>query len=118
MHVCDDFPRNYFISPVEFPLNLSANFGELRTNAFHAGIDIRTGGVTGKRVLASADGFVYRIRVSPVGYGRALYIEHPNGLATVYAHLDEFSSEIEEYVKQEQYRRQEFDVDLSPPREG
>ena len=114
---CDDFPRNYFISPVEFPLSLSANFGELRTNAFHAGIDIRTGGVTGKRVLASADGFVYRIRVSPVGYGRALYIEHPNGLATVYAHLDEFSSEIEEYVKQEQYRRQSFDVDLTPPRE-
>jgi murein DD-endopeptidase MepM/ murein hydrolase activator NlpD len=110
-----DFPRNYFISPVEFPLNLSANFGELRTNAFHAGIDIRTGGVTGKRIIAAADGFVYRIRVSPVGYGRALYIEHPNGLATVYAHLDEFSSEIEEYVRQEQYRRQEFDVDLSPP---
>lgn len=112
----EEFPENYFISPVEFPLNLSANFGELRTNAFHAGIDIRTGGMTGKKILASADGFVYRIRVSPVGYGRALYIEHPNGLATVYAHLDEFSSEIEDYVKSEQYRRQEFDVDLSPPK--
>ena len=111
-----DFPRNYFISPVEFPLNLTANFGELRTNAFHAGIDIRTGGVTGKRVLASADGFVYRVRVSPVGYGRALYIEHPNGLATVYAHLEEFSEEIENYVNQEQYSRQSFDVDLYPPR--
>ena len=112
----NEFPRDYFISPVEFPLNLSANFGELRTNAFHAGIDIRTGGVTGRRVLAAADGFVYRIRVSPVGYGRALYIEHPNGLATVYAHLDAFNEEIEEYVKQEQYRRQDFDVDLTPPR--
>jgi murein DD-endopeptidase MepM/ murein hydrolase activator NlpD len=112
----DGFPKNYFISPVEFPLQLSANFGELRTNAFHAGIDIRTGGVTGKRVLASADGFIYRIRVSPVGYGRALYIEHPNGLATVYAHLDRFSEEIENYVKQEQYKRQSFDVDLSPPK--
>jgi hypothetical protein len=110
----DEFPQNYFISPVEFPLRLSANFGELRTNAFHAGIDIRTGGVTGKRVLAAADGFVYRIRVSPVGYGRALYIEHPNGLATVYAHLDGFNKEIEDYVRQEQYKRQSFDVDLVP----
>lgn len=112
-----NFPQNYFISPVNFPINLSANYGELRSNAFHAGIDIRTGGATGKKILASADGFVYRIRVSPVGYGRALYIEHPNGLATVYAHLDEFNEEIEKYVKQEQYRMKEFDVDLSPDRE-
>jgi murein DD-endopeptidase MepM/ murein hydrolase activator NlpD len=110
------YPQDYFISPVDFPLRLSANFGELRTNAFHAGIDVRTGGVTGKKIFAAADGFVYRIRVSPVGYGRALYIEHPNGLATVYAHLDRFSDEIEEYVKQEQYRQRNFDVDLVPPK--
>jgi hypothetical protein len=112
----DEFPKNYFVSPVEFPLNLSANFGELRTNAFHAGIDIRTGGVTGKRILASADGFVYRIRVSPTGYGRALYVEHPNGLATVYAHLDGFNEELENYVRQEQYKKQSFDIDLAPPK--
>ncbi len=111
-----EFPRDYFISPVEFPLNLSANFGALRTNSFHAGIDIRTGGVTGRRVLSAADGVVYRIRVSPVGYGRALYIEHPDGLATVYAHLDKFNEEIERYVRDEQYRQQSFDVDLTPPR--
>ena len=112
----EDFPRDYFISPVDFPLSLSANFGELRTNAFHAGIDIRTGGVSGRKVMAAADGFVYRIRVSPVGYGRALYIEHPDGLATVYAHLDRFSDELEKYVKEQQYRQQEFDVDLVPPK--
>lgn len=110
-----EFPRNYFISPVEFAIRLSANFGELRTNAFHAGIDLRTNGRTGLPIRASAEGFVYRIRVSPVGYGRALYIEHPNGLATVYAHLDEFSEEIEKYVKEAQYRQQSFDVDLRPP---
>ncbi len=110
------FPSGYFISPVEFPLSLSANFGELRTNSFHAGIDIRTGGVTGRRVLAAAEGHVYRILVSPVGYGRALYIEHPNGLATVYAHLDRFTVEIEAYIKEQQYRRQSFHVDLTPPR--
>ena len=111
----EEFPLDYFISPVDFHLSLSANFGELRTNAFHAGIDIRTGGVTGKPVRAAADGFVYRARVSPVGYGRALYIQHPNGLATVYAHLDKFNEEIEEYVKGEQYRQKSFDVDLRPP---
>ena len=114
--VCEEFPANYFKSPINFPLRLSANFGELRTNAFHAGIDIRTGGVTGKEVLAAADGFVYRIAVSPVGYGRALYIEHPNGLATVYAHLGQFNEEIEAYVKKAQYEKQSFTVNLSPPR--
>jgi hypothetical protein len=114
--ISQDFPQDYFISPVDFPIRLSANFGELRTNAFHAGIDIRTGGVTGKKILAVADGFVYRIRVSPVGYGRALYVEHANGLASVYAHLDSFSEEIERYIKQEQYKRQSFDVDLTPTR--
>ncbi|MGF1586692.1 MAG: M23 family metallopeptidase [Bacteroidales bacterium] len=114
--ISQDFPQDYFISPVDFPIRLSANFGELRTNAFHAGIDIRTGGVTGKKILAVADGFVYRIRVSPVGYGRALYVEHANGLASVYAHLDSFSEEIERYIKQEQYKRQSFDVDLTPAR--
>jgi murein DD-endopeptidase MepM/ murein hydrolase activator NlpD len=111
-----EFPRDYFISPLDIPLRLSANFGELRTNAFHAGLDFRTGGVTGKKVMAAADGFVYRIRVSPVGYGRALYIEHPNGLATVYAHLEEFNGEIGRFVKEAQYEKQSFDVDLSPPR--
>ena len=114
--LCKEFPVNYFKSPVDFPLSLSANFGELRSNAFHAGIDIRTGGVTGKEVLAAADGFVYRILVSPVGYGRALYIEHPNGYATVYGHLDQFNEEIEAYVKNEQYKQQSFSVNLSPPR--
>lgn len=112
----DEFPLNYFISPVDLPLRLSANFGELRTNAFHAGIDLRTQGATGKDILAAADGFVYRIVVSPVGYGRALYIEHPNGLATVYAHLDRFNNEIEAYVNKAQYEQESFRVDLTPPR--
>ena len=115
--LCEEFPLNYFRSPVDFPLSLSANFGELRTNSFHAGIDIRTGGVTGKKVRAAADGFVYRILVSPVGYGRALYIEHPNGYATVYGHMDKFNEEIEAYVKKEQYRQQSFSVNLNPPRD-
>lgn len=106
--------KDYFASPVEIPILLSANFAEIRTNAFHAGIDFRTQGVIGKRILSAADGEVSRIRVSPVGYGRALYINHPNGYTTVYAHLDKFSPEVEAYVRNAQYKQKSFDVDLYP----
>ena len=110
----EELPRSYFSSPVEIPIFLSANFGEIRTNAFHAGIDIKTQGVIGKNVLASANGTVSRIRVSPVGYGRALYISHPNGYTTVYGHLERFSPAVEKYVRAAQYRLKSFEVDLYP----
>ena len=80
-----------FHPPLRGELNLSGTFGEIRTNSFHAGLDFRTGGKVGQRVFASDDGFVARIRVSGVGFGKALYIQHPNGLTTVYAHLDRFA---------------------------
>jgi len=101
-----------FISPVKIPLLLSANFGELRSNSFHAGIDIKTQGVIGKEIVAAADGYVYRISVSPGGYGRAIYIKHPNGYSTVYGHLDRFNDEIEKYVKNRQYQQKSFSVNL------
>jgi len=103
-----------FISPVKIPLLLSANFGELRSNSFHAGIDIKTQGVTGKEIVAAADGYVYRISVSPTGYGRALYLIHPNGYSTVYGHLERFNDEIERYVKMRQYQQKSFAVNLYP----
>jgi hypothetical protein len=106
--------KKYFASPVDIPIFLSANFAEIRTNAFHAGIDIKTQGVTGKKVLASATGEVSRIRVSPVGYGRAIYINHPNGYTTVYGHLDKFSPEVESYVRDAQYKQKSFEIDLYP----
>ena len=89
--------EGYFISPVNFPIQLSGNFGELRPNHFHSGIDISTYRV-GKKVRASASGYVSRIKVSPRGYGNALYITHPNGFMTVYAHLHTFKKEINEYI--------------------
>ncbi|KFD39557.1 M23 family metallopeptidase [Schleiferia thermophila] len=104
----------YFGPPLELPLQLSGNFGELRTNHFHAGLDLRTGGVEGKKVFAAADGYVARILVSAYGYGKALYIQHPNGYMTVYAHLQRFNTAIEQYVRQEQYKRESFEVDLYP----
>ncbi len=109
--------RSIFISPVNIPLSLSANFGELRADHFHSGIDVRTQGVTGKEVFAAASGYVYRISVSPGGFGKALYIRHPSGYSTVYGHLDRFTPEIEEYVISRQYEEKSFMVTLWPSKE-
>jgi murein DD-endopeptidase MepM/ murein hydrolase activator NlpD len=113
----DRYPKDYFRSPVDFPISLSGTFAELRNNHFHSGIDIRTQGVEGKNVYACADGYVSRIKISPFGFGKALYISHPNGFTTVYAHLQKLNPVIEAWVKSEQYRLEKFDVDLFPPKE-
>lgn len=109
--------RSLFISPVNIPLLLSANFGELRIDHFHSGIDIKTQGATGKEVVATASGYVSRISVSPGGFGNALYIRHSSGYTTVYGHLERFSDEIAEYVKANQYEKKSFAVTLYPTRE-
>ncbi len=87
-----------FRPPVDIPIYLSGTFGELRTNHFHAGIDIKTQGVEGKKVLAIADGYVSRIKISEGGYGRAIYITHPNGFVSVYGHLKKFNDKIQKIV--------------------
>ena len=109
--------RSIFISPVKIPLQLSANFGELRIDHFHSGLDIKTQGVTGKEVVAAAAGYIYRISVSPGGFGKALYVRHPSGYSTVYGHLDKFTPEIEDYVKNQQYEKKSYLVTLFPERE-
>ena len=80
----------YFSNPLDINQTLSGSFGELRSSNFHSGIDIKTNGVTGHNIYAIADGFVSRINISPFGYGKAIYIDHPNGYTSVYAHLDGF----------------------------
>ena len=107
----------HFANPVKIPVYLSGNFCELRPNHFHGGIDIKTQQKTGVPIYAIAEGYISRIVVSPAGYGKALYIEHPGGKSSVYAHLDRFSGEIEAYVKAEQYRLKSFAVDLKPARD-
>lgn len=102
-------PRN----PFDYPILLSANFGELRSNHFHSGLDFKTQGVEGKPVHTVQAGYVSRISVSPWGYGNALYISHPDGTTTVYGHLQRFSKKIADYVKQKQYELESFKVDLS-----
>jgi hypothetical protein len=115
----NDIPkdRTIFVSPLKIPPFLSANFGELRPDHFHSGLDIKTQGVTGKDVVAAADGYIYRISVSPTGFGNALYLRHPSGYSTVYGHLDRFSKKIEDYVKAAQYSKKSFSIILLPAKE-
>lgn len=108
----DTFPKNYFRSPLGIPLVLAGTFGELRSNHFHSGIDIKTQGKSGLNIYGVADGWVSRIRSSPGGYGKALYITHPNGYTTVYGHLSEFSDTIGEYLKKFQYEYESFEIDI------
>ncbi len=108
------YGQNYG-SPVDIPVILSGNVGEVRSNHFHSGIDIKTQGEIGKNILSVADGYVARIVVSPTGYGKALYVNHPDGTTSVYGHLDRFEGAIGDYVREEQYRRKSFAVDLAPP---
>ncbi len=106
------YPTDYFRPPLDIPLYLSGTFGELRSNHFHSGMDIRTQEKPGFKIFAIADGYVSRIKIAPGGYGRALYITHPNGFVSVYGHLQKYNKIINEYVTKEQYRRESYSVDL------
>lgn len=102
--------------PFDFPLVLSGNFGELRANHFHSGIDFKTQGETKKPIHCAYDGYVSHISVSGGGYGRAIYVTHPSiGLTTVYAHIEQFSPKIDSITRAEQYRRETFAIDLEFP---
>jgi len=108
------FPQGYFVEPTDSSLKIAGNFGEIRPNHFHAGIDVKTAGKEGLMVYAAADGYVSRIKISPWGYGKCLYITHPNGYVTVYAHLKRFYGKIAKYLELEQYRLEQYDVELFP----
>ena len=106
-------PENPFISPFDFPLLLSGNFGELRSNHFHGGVDFKTQGVVGKPIRCIADGYISRVTVTPGGYGQAVYITHDNGYTSVYGHLHKFMAEVEQAVVAYQYEHETFAVDLT-----
>lgn len=110
----EKYPQDAFQSPLDIPLILAGTFGELRSNHFHAGIDIKTQRRQGLPVKAIADGTVTRIKVSLWGYGKALYVAHPNGYTSVYAHLQKFSPEIEAYIKKLQYKKHSYEVETFP----
>ena len=108
------YPQKYFRSPIDFPIVLTGTFGELRTNHFHSGIDIKTKGKTGEKIHAIANGYIIRIKVSTNGFGKTLYVAHPNGFVSVYAHLKRFNRKIEKFVKQKHYEKEEFELNIFP----
>ncbi len=112
-----DYPKGYFRNPLNIPMNLSGNFGELRSNHYHMGIDIKTQQRQNLPVYAAAEGYISRIKIEPGGFGRAIYITHPNGYTTVYAHLNNFATKIDAYVKQQQYALESWRVSLDIPQE-
>ena len=109
--------QSKLISPLDIPLAISGTFGEIRSSHFHAGLDIKTGGKQGLKVRTVLDGSVSRIRVSTTGYGKAVYIDHPNGTTSVYAHLKNFSPKIESYIKEAQYEKESYIIEKFPKNE-
>lgn len=110
-----NYPQNYFQWPVGAKVGIVANFGELRPNHFHMGLDCRTDSRENLPVLAAADGFIAKVNIDPTGFGRAIYINHPNGMTTLYAHLNDFYPELEEYVRAQQYKLKKWKVVLEIP---
>ena len=111
------YPMDYFQAPVDFRMMLSGTFGELRAGHFHSGMDIKTGGVSGKNVYAVADGYISRIKVSATGFGKTLYVTHPNGFVSVYAHLSRFNKTIEPYIKAKHYHYESFELNIFPDKD-
>jgi murein DD-endopeptidase MepM/ murein hydrolase activator NlpD len=107
-----DYPKDYFISPLDIPLDVSGAFGELRSNHFHTGLDLKTKGVEGLPVYAVADGYVSRIKISTWGYGKAIYVTHPNGYTSVYGHLQSANGKIEEMIHKRHYDEKAFEIEL------
>lgn len=107
------YPQNYFRNPLNIPMQLAANFGAVRTNHFHMGLDLRTNSQENLPVLAAADGYVSRIKVERYGFGNAVYITHPNGYTTVYAHLNKYFNKLDEYVKERQYKDEKWEQDIT-----
>ncbi len=110
-----NYPKNYFRNPLGIPMQLSGNFGELRRDHFHMGLDLRTNQKENLPVFAVADGYISRIKIERFGYGRAIYITHPNGFTTLYAHLNNFYPELHAYTEAKQYKEEKWEQDFVLP---
>lgn len=109
------YPKGYFRYPLNVPPRLNANFGEMRPNHFHMGLDLYTLKKENLPIYAAAEGYVSRVKIEPGGFGNAIYITHPNGLATLYAHMNEFMPALDAYVKKQQYLAQSWSMELNIP---
>ncbi|HKZ67991.1 MAG TPA: peptidoglycan DD-metalloendopeptidase family protein [Chitinophagaceae bacterium] len=108
-----NYSQNYFRWPLNLKPEIVANLGELRSNHWHMGLDIRTAQKENQLVYAAAAGYIAKIRIEPFGFGRAIYINHPNGLTTLYAHLNDFNPALEKYVEDQQYKQQTWAIELT-----
>lgn len=108
----NNFPKDYFGSPLDIPMQLSGNFGELRPNHFHAGFDFKTQQKEGLKVFAVAEGYVSRIKISTFGNGKTIYITHPNGYTSVYAHLQKAVGSIQDFITKTHYKEQAFEIEM------
>ena len=107
-----NYSQNKLNSPIDYGILLSGNFGEIRSSGFHTGIDIKTKGKEGEIIRSIDDGYISRIQVSTIGYGKVIYINHYNGLKSVYGHLKNFSKNIDNEVKYYQYKNKSYIVNL------
>lgn len=107
------YPRGYFRNPLAIPIDLSGNFGELRPNHYHMGLDLKTKARENQPVYAAADGYISRIKIEPAGFGRAIYISHPNGYTTLYAHLNDFNPALDRWLKEKQYEMETWRLELT-----
>jgi hypothetical protein len=106
-----------YATPLDIPLVLAANFGELRPNHFHMGVDFKTNGKEGLNIRSVMDGYVSRIKISVGGYGKAIYVTHPNGVTSVYAHCSAFKGKIDSVVYEQQKKEQHYEVELFLPKD-
>lgn len=109
----NNYPQHYFRNPLNIPILLAGNFGECRPGHFHSGIDIRTEGKENLPVFAAADGYISRVKMEPGGFGHGIYITHPNGYTTLYAHLNDFFPALQKLVRTEQYAKKDWTCDLN-----
>ncbi|MDQ6472250.1 M23 family metallopeptidase [Flavobacterium sp. LHD-80] len=106
------YPKDYFRAPLDIPMQLSGNFGELRPNHFHAGFDLKTNQREGLNVYAIADGYISRIKISTFGNGKCIYITHPNGYTSVYGHLQTAVGPVQDYIQKTHYKEKAYEIEM------
>ena len=110
-----NYPQKYFQWPVGAKIGIAANFGELRPNHYHMGLDCKTDQKVNVPVYAAAEGYIARVKIEPFGFGRSITINHPNGISTLYAHLDDFYPALEKYITEQQYNMQQWNITIMLP---
>jgi len=110
-----NYPKGYFRNPQNIPIKLNANYGEMRPNHFHMGLDFSTQQHENVAEVAVADGYISKVKIEAGGFGNAIYISYPNGYTSLYAHLNVFYPELQKWVIEQQYKAQSWKIELNIP---